>query len=87
MLLVNYRNGKKQHGMLLALGNQSIRVAIEGAADSVIFRLVNGFWVSEDCEVVTFDFAETGFPVHEETDFRDTVFPKHHDAPAVERVM
>ena len=87
MLFVKYKNGRRLQGILLALGDQLVRVAIKGADDSVTFRLVNGVWVSEDCEAVTFEFAENGFPAHEVSDFRDTVFANPIESAEVQRVM
>ena len=55
-MFIKYRNGTRLQGILVALGDQLIRVAIKDADDAAIFRLVSGVWVSEDCEVVTFEF-------------------------------
>jgi hypothetical protein len=58
MIFVKYQNGTTQRGVLLTLGGDSIRVAIEGCDDAVEFRKVSGRWISADCEVVTFEFGE-----------------------------
>jgi hypothetical protein len=60
MIYVEYQNGKRLQGVLLALGGQWIRVAIQGSEDAVEYRLISGQWISEDCEVVTFKFNESG---------------------------
>jgi len=86
-MFIKYRNGTRLQGILVALGDQLIRVAIKDADDAAIFRLVSGVWVSEDCEVVTFEFAEDGFPPQDVTDFREAVFPKPARSAAIEPVM
>jgi hypothetical protein len=58
MIFVKYHNGQTRQGVLLTLGGQSIRVALQGCDDVVEYRQINGRWISEDCEVVTFDFSE-----------------------------
>jgi hypothetical protein len=87
MLLVKYNNGKTERGVLLALGDQMVRIAIEGSDDAVVFLYMRGVWVSEDCEVVRFEFAENGFPIQDTIDFREAVFPTPRVASAVSRVM
>jgi hypothetical protein len=58
MIFVKYHNGQTRQGVLLTLGGQSIRVALQGCDDVVEYRQIDGRWISEDCEVVTFDFSE-----------------------------
>jgi hypothetical protein len=42
--------------MVLALSGGELRVAIRGADDPAQFRLVNGAWVAEDGQQVSFAF-------------------------------
>src|SRR5689334_24340780 len=58
MIYVKYPNGTTRQGVLLTLGGNWIRVAIQGCDDAVEYRQVSGRWISEDCEVVTFEFSE-----------------------------
>ncbi|HUI57239.1 MAG TPA: hypothetical protein VLY04_19825 [Bryobacteraceae bacterium] len=41
---------------MLALTGDQLRVALKDRDDVAEFRLVNGAWISEDCEPVTFEF-------------------------------
>lgn len=65
MLRIRNANGTVMQGVLLALGDQKIRVAIKGSDDVAEYRLVNQRWVSEDCEVVNVEFGEEEFPFDE----------------------
>lgn len=85
--MVKYRNGKTLHGILLALGDGSIRVAIKGSDDAAVYRLFNGAWISEDCEVVTFEFPDDGFAGRDDSTLREAIFPSHSEASAVQRIM
>jgi small nuclear ribonucleoprotein (snRNP)-like protein len=87
MIFVKYKNGRTLQGILVALGDQLVRVALKNAEDAAIFRLVSGVWVSEDCEVVTFEFAENGFAPQDITDFREAVFPNRVEPTVTQRVM
>lgn len=62
MIRISYNNGRVLQGVVLAFGDRLVRVAVKGSDDSSEFRLVNQVWVSEDCEVVTLDFAESTVP-------------------------
>ena len=55
MLRIRYRNGKMLQGMLLALGDQKVRVALKDSDDVAEYRLFKRCWISEDCEVVTME--------------------------------
>jgi len=87
MIYIKYNNGRKLTGIVLALGDQSIRVALEGSDDAVAYRLVNGMWVSEDCEVVTFEFAESKFTTEDDRQFPETLFPNEAQSPVLQRIM
>ena len=65
MLRIRYANGTVLLGILLALGDQKIRVALKDSDDVAEYRLINQLWVSEDCEVVTMEFGEDGVPFPE----------------------
>ena len=59
MISIHYSNGRALQGIVLAFGDRLMRVAVKGSDDTVEFRLVNQVWVSEDCEVVKVEFAES----------------------------
>jgi hypothetical protein len=61
MIFVKYKNGKTLEGIVLAMGSQSMRIAIKGSDDAAEYRRVSDRWVSDDCEVVTFELAEEEF--------------------------
>ena len=54
---ITYRNGETVEAVLLAREGDSLKVAIEGADDSVVFSNINGTWVSDDCEPARIEFA------------------------------
>ena len=62
MLLIRYRNNTVLHGVLLAFGDQRIRVALQGSDDVAEYRFINHRWVSEDCELVEIGFSANGSP-------------------------
>lgn len=53
---IRFAGGRFLDGMMLTLQGSVARIAIRDEDDVAEFRLVNGQWVSEDCETVTFDF-------------------------------
>ena len=59
MICIHYSNGRVLHGIVLAFGDRLVRVAVKDSDDAVEFRLINEVWVSEDCEVVRLNFADT----------------------------
>jgi hypothetical protein len=81
MIHIYYNNGRVLQGVVLAFGDRLVRVAVKGSDDTSEFRLVNQVWVSEDCEVVRLDFAESTAPVESgapgllETLFRFELLP------------
>jgi hypothetical protein len=87
MIFVRYKSGKTLQGILLALGDRSMRVAIKGAEDAAVYRLVSGKWVSEDCEVVSFDFADEGFGTGDESDVLEPIFSTRFEQSTLQRVM
>ena len=56
MIVIRNSDGASQDGVLLSLQGDTMRIAGKGSDDILEFRLVSGKWVSEDCEVVTFEF-------------------------------
>lgn len=56
-MLIKYANGLIQEGMLISLRGSQIRVATKDGDDLLEFNLVEGIWVSEGCEPVTFDLT------------------------------
>lgn len=57
MISIHYNNGRVLQGIVLAFGDQVVRVAVKDSDDAWEFRLINQVWVSEDCEVVKLEFA------------------------------
>lgn len=85
MLRIRYANGTVLQGILLALGDQKIRVAIKGSDDVVEYRLVSQRWISEDCEVVAME-------VEDEDDTRvealpDSMVLSGFDRPVARHIM
>lgn len=56
-MLIKYANGIVQEGMLISLRGSQIRVAVKDSDDVLEFNLVEGIWLSEHCEPVTFDLT------------------------------
>jgi hypothetical protein len=86
VLRIHYRNGNVLQGILLALGDQRIRVALKGSDDVAEYRLVNQHWVSEDCEIVSLAFGEAASPLQHE-EFPDTMVASGFDRPVATRIM
>ena len=63
MILIKYSNGLVLQGVVISFGDQSMRVGIKDSDDAAEFRMIHGFWVSEDCEVVRLEFTGKGSPV------------------------
>jgi hypothetical protein len=88
MILIKYSNGLVLQGMILSFGDQSMRVAIENSDDAAEFRMYNGVWVSEDCEVVRLEFAGQGSPVEiQGDDFLEAMITAVAVALPVQRIM
>ena len=60
-MLIRYADGRLMEGILLILAGGFMRVAAKNEDDVVEYRLINGCWVSEDCETVTFEFPLAAF--------------------------
>lgn len=60
-MLIRYTDGRIVAGILLALCGTAMRVALKNEDDVAEYRLVNGHWISEDCEPVTFEFPLAAF--------------------------
>jgi hypothetical protein len=86
MLQIRYQSGKVLRGILLALGDQRVRVAIQGSDDVAEYRLISERWVSEDCEVVTMVFDEADLP-KAEAEFPDGIVLTGFDRPVARRIM
>ncbi len=56
-MLIRYQNGDLFEGVILSLHGGVLRVALKDGDDVTEFRLVNGVWLSDTCEPVTFDFT------------------------------
>ena len=79
MLKIRYPNGRIRQGILLALGDQKIRVVVQDDDDVAEYRLVSQRWVSEECEIVTIEFNEDSAPFAE-------VFPQGIMTPEFDRL-
>jgi hypothetical protein len=88
MICIRYNNGRVLLGIVLAFGDRVVRVAVKDSEDAAEFRLVNEVWVSEDCEVVKLDFAETLTPVEsEEMDQVESLLGSEPPAASLQRLM
>jgi len=88
MVCIYYNNGRVLQGIVLALGNRTVRVAVKDSDDAVELRLINQVWVSEDCEVVKTAFVERFVPVEStETGLHETQFRSQSQPLALQRVM
>jgi hypothetical protein len=88
MICIRYNNGRVLLGIVLAFGDRVVRVAVKDSDDAVEFRLVNEVWVSEDCEVVKLDFAETLTPVEsEDEDQMESLLRSEAPGVSLQRLM
>jgi hypothetical protein len=88
MIYIHYNNGRVLQGVVLAFGDRLVRVAVKDAEDTVEFRLVNQFWISEDCEVVRMDFSNlAASPAGRETDLMDSFFGSEPQPASLQRLM
>jgi hypothetical protein len=85
MLRIRYANGAVMQGVLLALGDQKIRVALKGSDDVTEYRLVNQRWVSEDCEIVSMEFGEEEYPFDEA--LPESMVASGFDRPVARHIM
>ena len=56
-MLIKYASGLVIEGMLISLRGSQLRVAPKDSDDLLEFSLVEGVWLSEHCEPVTFDLT------------------------------
>jgi hypothetical protein len=61
VLLIQYRTGLVQEGVLLSIHGNELRIAVKGGDDVMVFRLRHEGWTSESHEIVTFDFPLASF--------------------------
>jgi len=87
VLKIRYSDGKVLQGILLALGDQRIRVAVKGSDDVAEYRLVNQHWVSEDCEVVIMEFADGECPLMAAEEFAEGIVASGFDRPVAPHIM
>jgi hypothetical protein len=73
MILIKYSNARVLQGIVLSFGDELMRAAIKDSDDAAEFRLINGVWVSEDCEIVRLEFAAQGSAFDIGDDFPDAV--------------
>jgi hypothetical protein len=60
-MLLHYADGRVLAGVLLTVKGAQMRVAVKDAEDIAEFNLMNGVWISECCETVTFEFPIAAF--------------------------
>jgi hypothetical protein len=53
---IGYRDGRTIEALLYSRKHDLMRVAASGADDVLVFRSVNGKWISEDLEPVEIEF-------------------------------
>jgi hypothetical protein len=87
VLRIRYSNGTITYGILLALGDQRIRVALKGSDDVIEYRLVNQHWVSEDCDVVTMTLVEDEGSAETQGDFAESMVASGFDRPVARHIM
>ncbi|HUI82109.1 MAG TPA: hypothetical protein VLY24_29510 [Bryobacteraceae bacterium] len=70
-MTITYANGNKIKAALVVRSENWMRVVTAGSDDVTEFQLVNGTWVSEDCEAVQIEFgpARRVYREHTEEDF------------------
>jgi len=85
MLRIRYSNGTVLQGILLALGDQKVRVAVKGSDEVAEYRLIRQRWVSEDCEVVTMEFGDEA--VVNDDVFTESMMHTGFDRPVAPHIM
>jgi hypothetical protein len=55
-MTIRYGDGRSLEGFILSRAENTMRVAVKGAGDSMVLTCVNGTWVSEDCCPVQVEF-------------------------------
>lgn len=69
------------------MGDQRVRVAIQGSDDAAEYRLISQRWVSEDCEIVTMELADEAFAAGEDEEFLEGIMPTGFERPVASRIM
>ena len=88
MISIHYNNGRVLQGVVLAFGDDLVRVAVKDSDDASEFRLVNQAWVSEDCEVVKLHFVERFAPEESAVSgLLETLFRCEPQPVSIQRVM
>ncbi len=87
MLKIRYSDGTVLQGILLALGDQKVRVAVKGSDDVAEYRLVHQRWISEDCEVVALEFADGEDPLAAAGEYSDGIVASGFDLPLAPHIM
>jgi hypothetical protein len=86
MLNIRYGNGKVLQGILLAIGDQKIRVAVKDSDDVAEYRLISSRWVSEDCEVVTISIEEESVLLAGD-ELPESLLAGRLEQPVISRIM
>jgi len=60
-MLLHYGDGRVLACVLLSLNGAQMRVAVKDADDVLEIQLINGLWISESCDPVTFEFPTAVF--------------------------
>ncbi len=64
-MTIRYTNGITKESVLLSRTKELLRVAIEDCDDVTELRLLNGVWVTDDCDPVQVTFAWEREPARE----------------------
>jgi hypothetical protein len=88
MIHIHYSNGSVLQGVVLAFGDRVVRIAVQDSDDAVEYRLINQVWVSEDCEIVTMEFADAEYPQYaDQLDPVEPVMDLPTSFPLAQRLM
>lgn len=55
-MTITFRHMKPFTAILLSRTEDTLRVAVPGEDDTLVFQCVNGTWISENCEPVCIEF-------------------------------
>lgn len=72
-MTLRYIDGTAKEAVLLARSGQVMRVAPQGAEDTLVLSLIGDTWVSDDCEPVQVQFAWEKAPLPGDVDETDCI--------------
>lgn len=56
-MTIRYSNGQTFEAILLSQTENSMRIALQGYEDVIELKLINGTWITDECEPVQIEFA------------------------------